>query len=65
MFMMRLFFVSDIFCICLLFEKARLFHVLSLIYLMPIHFFAFHNYIVLFVKLSETKLSIYVTQKNF
>ncbi|EJX46625.1 hypothetical protein HMPREF1370_01121 [Enterococcus faecium P1123] len=46
MFMMRLFFVSDIFCICLLFEKARLFHVLSLIYLMPIHFFAFHNYIV-------------------
>ena len=39
-------FVSDIFCICLLFEKARLFHVLSLIYLMPIHFFAFHNYIV-------------------
>ena len=46
MFMMRLVFVSDIFCICLLFEKARLFHVLSLIYLMPIHFFAFHNYIV-------------------
>lgn len=50
MFMMRLVFVSDIFlymfAICLLFEKARLFHVLSLIYLMPIHFFAFHNYIV-------------------
>lgn len=43
MFMMRLVFVSDIF---LYMFEARLFHVLSLIYLMPIHFFAFHNYIV-------------------